>query len=809
MKRNLYIPIDIGLDFTLPCLTLVKRGDTLSFTFKTFNKGILTSVAGQEVTLRIEKPDGKIVEAETTVNNSTVTASIGVQGTVLSGLIEGDLKITDSDGSISSNTFTFIVQDSVSSDILEKSQDVIASLDEVRGLVLKWNEQVELIGVNADAVEALNGIKNYIDNTLPTLQDETAWAKANLSNLDTKNSTASTNITNLINKIAIADDLLDKFRLYDPTSLIQQVQNNTASLSEITKFKLIADIDGTDYKTGQPIDYSYIRNRQEYLYGQFYRKLFTGLATQICCMGDSLTNGQDTTSSDARSVTADITRVSGEAMSGQTIASTTYPEALQANLQFIYGTQVKVINRGYSGDWVKNGYNHYPTKHSSDLTILMYGTNDSRASWVPDDIRGNLEQYINWYEQLIIREILWNKAVIILKPPKLQYDNDVNIKTFAIALDALGEKYSVPVIDSTEFTANYPSTIYCDSVHFNASGYKVFASKVTALFVGEGAKSPMLVSDGATILTRPNLDNLQYLGGSAFSHTGGAVQTPAETLVGEGVVAQWTGTGKGIIYSFYTEENDLMLIPFFYSSTGNLRLTLDFNTASPHNTDDLLVDYSASLTEVLSKQVVYNFSVTNPGMDIIKPTDDTSQPTIIRISEKGWHTLLIDTTDNSAAVNFNALHFMNYRNFKHERDILLNKKNITSMRSSSGFLEVYTHANYSSAPADVPTSIINISDINTAVGGILNSSEYYKNPAMKLTVINFDNSVIEYGFTIPQYNGATSGLFSWWQINKHNLIDTPTERTVSNMTLDRTNNQITITWGGIINKLTSFMIKPL
>lgn len=238
MKRNLYIPIDIGLSCTVECTDLVKRGDTLDFTFKMFNKGTLKDLTGQAVTLNIEKPDGKIVEAKANINTSTVTASVGVQGAVLAGTIEGDLKIKDTDGSISSNTFTFTVQDSVSSDILEKSQDVIASLDEVRELVLKWNEQVELIGVDADAVEALNGIKNYIDNTLPTLQNETAWAKANLSNLDAKNSTASTNITNLINKIATADDLLDKFRLYDPTNLIQQVQNNTASLSDIVQVNL-------------------------------------------------------------------------------------------------------------------------------------------------------------------------------------------------------------------------------------------------------------------------------------------------------------------------------------------------------------------------------------------------------------------------------------------------------------------------------------------------------------------------------------------------------------------------------------------
>ena len=55
----------------------------------------------------------------------------------------------------------------------------------------------------------------------------------------------------------------------------------------------------------------------------------------------------------------------------------------------------------------------------------MYGTNDSRASYVPVEYRGNIEEYLKWYEQAIIREILWGKAVVIFTPPKLQSFGDL------------------------------------------------------------------------------------------------------------------------------------------------------------------------------------------------------------------------------------------------------------------------------------------------------------------------------------------------------------------------------------------------
>ena len=105
--------------------------------------------------------------------------------------------------------------------------------------------------------------------------------------------------------------------------------------------------------------------------------------------------------------------------------------------------------------------------------VLIDGIKNSRASYVPVEYRGNIVEYLKWYEQAIIREILWGKAVVIFSPPKVQSFGDLDIDTFANGLIQLCEKYNVPYVDSELFTINYNS-INSDGVHFNGIGYEIF-----------------------------------------------------------------------------------------------------------------------------------------------------------------------------------------------------------------------------------------------------------------------------------------------------------------------------------------------
>lgn len=679
-----------------------------------------------------------------------------------------------------SNTSVFIVPDGTFN-------------GEVDALILKYKG----ITLVKDVNYSLNGNEVTLGFTITTGEIIVYEIEKNTTIEDTDLYDGSLLQNSTVNSLKLTQDVQDK---------ISKVPVLEASLADITKFKLIADIPTTDYVTDDSVDISYIRNRQAYLYADFYRKLVKNQPVKACCMGDSMTNGQDTVSADARPVTSDVTRNLSEPMSSQTIASTTYPEALQTNLRSIFGNQVSVLNRGYSGDWVKAGHDRYNTKHDSNLTIIMYGTNDSRASWVPEDIRGDISDYVNWYEQLIIREILWGKAVIILTPPKLQTANDVDIKTFANALKMLGEKYGVPVVDSALFTANFPSTIYCDTVHYNGNGYKVFASKVTA-FLLSGTQVNR-INDGDTLLTRPNIDSAIYYGGAIFTSSGGAVETPAEINTASGVIGQISGVNKGIIYSFYTEENDLMILPYYYNSTQNMQLTLDFNTVSPHNSIDNLVDAtSGTLNEVPLKQVLYTLSGSPRLLDLIKPIGDSAQPALIRIVEKGWHTLKVETTDPSGLVVLNGIHFMNYRNFKQQRELL-------KLQSVNNVFHKVTHSAWSASPSSVASIDIPCSELNTLfTGNLLNLNEDYKAIPLKVILHNSRTNIIEFGF-IWHDNGVggntpTGGFYSW-SIKQTDLIASPTNfRTITSITYDSVNRKYVINFGGNLNQLGSVVVQPI
>lgn len=111
------------------------------------------------------------------------------------------------------------------------------------------------------------------------------------------------------------------------------------------------DVDSTSYKINDIISVDKITRLQNLYMAQFLRNLRKGSPVTIACMGDSMTYGHDTTSSDKRN--ADTTPCDDGSKHSFTRASITYPEALQKYLNKIYSNNVTVINRGYSGDYVK------------------------------------------------------------------------------------------------------------------------------------------------------------------------------------------------------------------------------------------------------------------------------------------------------------------------------------------------------------------------------------------------------------------------------------------------------------------------
>jgi hypothetical protein len=132
---------------------------------------------------------------------------------------------------------------------------------------------------------------------------------------------------------------------------------------------------------------------------------------------------------------------------------------------------------------------------------------------------------------------------------------------------------------------------------------------------------------------------------------------------------------------------------------------------------------------------------------------------------------------------------------------------IVSAQSKALFKNLYSA--WSASPASIATSTFTIDELVAVFGNIFNGSEYFKSPALQITVYTADQSIIRYGFTLPQYNGNTDGTITTWQIDRKAIAGTPAERTISSITLDRATNTFTITWGGTLTALSNFSIQML
>ena len=311
---------------------------------------------------------------------------------------------------------------------------------------------------------------------------------------------------------------------------------------------IIDNIDGLINTKNKKINIDYLRTQQIIKYAEFFKKLKTTGYIKICCIGDSLTYGYDVTSSDTRPP------IDGRPF---TRASVSYPEMLEKCLNEVYADRITVENRGYSGDWCELSYNRWNLKHESDLSIIQLGTNDCIVD-IGEDKTFNVEYLIKWYEQIIIRELLWGNPVIILTPPKMRdvksdYNKKINVMRNALYL--LAKKFCINVYDTEEFFRNYKSEIYSDMTHFNTLGYKILGAKVASILIGD--IKPNRVSNGSKLGVRPTIDGCVNNTSCDIIESPYGGTTPNET---NSLIASFR-TGGVIYYSVYSETDDLMVIP--------------------------------------------------------------------------------------------------------------------------------------------------------------------------------------------------------------------------------------------------------
>ena len=203
-------------------------------------------------------------------------------------------------------------------------------------------------------------------------------------------------------------------------------------------------------------------------------KLINNEAMTVAFIGDSLTYGLDV-------VTGTGAPING---SGDARALTPFPESFGSAMQKIYPT-LSVLNKGFPGDTTREYTARWGASTGSDISFIMYGTNDAIA--VGSDSKVPASEYEINLVEIIKNEQSKGSAVILLIPPRFLEPNyslvkarQQYIRTFENIIIKIGQQFGIPVFNTAELIASMGEQAFSDGVHLNAMGYNELGYNLSA-----------------------------------------------------------------------------------------------------------------------------------------------------------------------------------------------------------------------------------------------------------------------------------------------------------------------------------------
>lgn len=504
------------------------------------------------------------------------------------------------------------------------------------------NTVIPAINNNAEALEEVQTLfvqlKNYVDNYFDNLDVQ--------EEIDTKLDEMATDGTleRIINQ-EIFDDLNTQIQTINGE--ITSINNDITSINN--------QLDGLD-----------ITSKNIVLLSNYYKKIIRHSGSvHIGCMGDSITRGVDTVSSDI--VQSTITTDSGYTQT-TTVAGTTYPEKLQDLMQSLFTDfQTTVSNYGISGSTVKDACTYWTQNKNTDLMLMMFGLNDANESY-EGAYYGDISQFVSYYEILIKRYLNFNSAIMLLLPTSgcamgrdnFKYDN---ITAYYQAIRMLGKKYNIPVIETpSEITNNFVASEFSDGTHLNTKGYSLLASRICACLINANIHEPTPTSvswnSHDSVI---NVDNYTHI-----IQTGSASDVVTSYNKRQNTLANNTVVSLGI----RTTEDNMLVSINGYQCVGTLKV------------DDGLISVPMfnGVTENLINQAEYNSSASTETRNSKKANLNylVNFSNYVVIPNKGYHLITFKVTQ----ANSFLAQFMLFR----QSDITQNNKIVGTLNSSG----VYT-----------------------------------------------------------------------------------------------------------------------
>ena len=504
--------------------------------------------------------------------------------------------------------------------------------------------------------------------------------------------------------------------------------------------------------------------KQSILLGKAMRNMRKGVATKIVVRGDSTTYGHDTVSGDI------VAPPAGPLPDGTSHSFTRspkpYPTAMQDYLNLTYpGNVVTVENQGYSGDWVQRGFTRWTANANAQITVISYGINDASASYVPDEYRGNVDLFVEWHEKMILRDLAWGSAVVLLTSTRQRGTNgNPDTDTFRNALQALADKYGIPLLDGEQFLLNASWDAWSDGNHLTTKGNSIMGARLAAVFIGEGPQSPRVVDSGSKLQGRPTLDNLVLNGGAQTSANNGYGTARDDSAMTAGHAIQLGGsfTDGVATWSFYAETPDLYVMPYSYvgpttgEAAAQITYELDFGVEQGQNyhqdqLDPMGLNPPNGLRAVAS--VVHGPFAFGAGNSFER--NPATTPIFLRVATPGWHTIRARLQRSNTTSQI-VTHVMELFESRVWQGIRKDASLQTQITNNNNNLVARYEGKHILVPAafdesvDILTTKVNWPTLMRALGVKDWTSAYLGAPAIGLTVRSYGVGLMRYMFLCTQ-----------------------------------------------------------
>lgn len=402
---------------------------------------------------------------------------------------------------------------------------------------------------------------------------------------------------------------------------------------------------------------------QSYLLAEAMRKLRTGAGAKFVIRGDSTTYGHDVSSADI--VGPPTGTLPNGTKHSATRSPSPYPDVFKRALTEVYAGTIVVENQGFSGDYTRQGYQRWLTNAGADVTIISYGINDSTSPNIPAEIRGNIAEYVRWHEAMIIRDLQWGSAVVLMTPLRQRgaFAN-VTIDAYRSALESLATKYGIPIIDGELLLMNAPRDAWSDNTHFTTKGNQIIGSRLAAAFTGGGLQRRKVITPGSKLLIRTTLDNVVHRGSQIRNNA--SFGTPHDEVDGQGSVIL-VDNGNKSHWSFYADTQDLVLFPVFFvqASAGEEGAYLSFTLDHGAEQGESSLKKSLNVSAPNGARYAPPATVMTPPLTTGEINQfDPAAPTIhhVRISTPGWHTVTVTARRTSTGpIYFHGWEVMSWR----------------------------------------------------------------------------------------------------------------------------------------------------